>query len=311
MGDPVSRDIRTGARALAADAAAARLVPAFAAAGIDVLVLRGPAIAAALYDPGEVRAYADVDLLVPAQRWEDARALLTARGLTPALAPEAIPDGLVDHAETWDWPAAGTSIDLHRRAEGLPTGAAWEVLATGSQTIAVAGAAVPVPGPAGVALVVALHAAQHGASDARLMDDLARAVRRLDEDTWRDALARARSAGAERLLAAGLSLRPEGRELAARIGAQATGLTAAERLRLGAVPDGAFTLAHLGTLSWSARPAYVARKVVPTAAFMRVTWPLARRGRLGLAAAYVQRLGWMCLQAPPALRAWRRARRRR
>ena len=53
----------------------------------------------------------------------------------------------------------------------------------------------------------------------------------------------------------------------------------------------------------------VAHEMVPTRAFMRWWSPLARRGPLGLAAAYLWRPIWFVGHAPAGLRAWRRARR--
>lgn len=309
MGAVTSDPHRHGARALAADAAVAALVPRFAAAGIDVLLLRGPAIAARLHDPGELRPYNDVDLLVAPASWEAARQVLAAAGLTPPLGGRALPSGMTDHAESWGWASAGTSVDLHRRVDGMPLDAAWTALAQGAAPLPVGGAAVLAPDAAGVALVVALHAAQHGRGDARVMDDLGRAVARLDEDVWRTALARARAADVERFLAAALAFTPEGAALAAALGAEGAPAGAGERLRLGTPPHGAFTVAHLGELPLARRPGYLARKVVPHPEFMRAQWPLARRGRAGLTAAYVQRLGWMARRAPAAVRAWRRAQR--
>jgi hypothetical protein len=42
---------------------------------------------------------------------------------------------------------------------------------------------------------------------------------------------------------------------------------------------------------------------------MRVWYPVARRGPLGLAVAYLRRAAWLVATTPRALRAWLRARR--
>jgi hypothetical protein len=51
------------------------------------------------------------------------------------------------------------------------------------------------------------------------------------------------------------------------------------------------------------------RKVLPSPAWMREWTPLARRGPLGLIAAYGYRQLWLARHGPPALVGWLRARR--
>jgi hypothetical protein len=56
------------------------------------------------------------------------------------------------------------------------------------------------------------------------------------------------------------------------------------------------------------RARYVASRAFPSPAAMRAWSPLARRGRFGLAAAYVWRVPWLATRLVPALRAVRAAR---
>jgi hypothetical protein len=56
------------------------------------------------------------------------------------------------------------------------------------------------------------------------------------------------------------------------------------------------------------RARLVGHKLAPPATFMHKWSPLARRGPLGLAAAYVWRPFWILSRTPDALRAWARAR---
>ena len=58
----------------------------------------------------------------------------------------------------------------------------------------------------------------------------------------------------------------------------------------------------------AARARYAASRAMPSPAAMRAWTPLARRGRLGLAAAYAWRLPWLAARLVPALRAVRAAR---
>jgi hypothetical protein len=58
-----------------------------------------------------------------------------------------------------------------------------------------------------------------------------------------------------------------------------------------------------------AKARLVAGKLVPDVQFMRAWSPLARRGRVGLAAAYAFRILWLAWHAIPGFIAWLRARR--
>ncbi len=156
-------------------------------------------------------------------------------------------------------------------------------------------------------LHVALHAVQHGGeAQPKPMADLERALARVPEETWREAWELARRLDAADAFAAGLRLTPAGRRLSAAIGAADPGSGGA-RLRIEGVP-----LAEgFGELAAAAGPraklALLARELFPSPAFMRWWTPLARRGPLGLAAAYPWRLAWLCSRAIPGYLAWRRA----
>jgi hypothetical protein len=58
-----------------------------------------------------------------------------------------------------------------------------------------------------------------------------------------------------------------------------------------------------------ARAGLLLREALPSPEFMRWWSPLARHGRLGLAAAYGRRWLWLLAHAGPSVRTWRRARR--
>ena len=52
-----------------------------------------------------------------------------------------------------------------------------------------------------------------------------------------------------------------------------------------------------------------ARRVFPEPEFMRAWYPIARRGRVGLALSYPRRLAWLVQATGPAVAGWWRARR--
>lgn len=304
MGAPDNR--RAAARTIAADAALTLVASDFEAARIPAVLLRGPAIAARLYDPGEDRHYGDVDLLVPRERLAAARRRLLALGFTQRSGGMPELQALWDHAETWESELRGTSIDLHHRVWGIDH-LAWQVLGEHTRAFRCGDALVAAPDDAGIALLVALHAAQHGVGDERVMVDLSRALTRLPAAAWAEAARRARSAGATRRMAVGLSLDPSGRAMAARVGIHGTAESSVEILMAGASPRGSVPVARIAELPARARPRALARQLVPSRATMRAQWPESRAGARALLRAHAKRLWGIARDLPTAWRAWRAA----
>ena len=109
--------------------------------------------------------------------------------------------------------------------------------------------------------------------------------------------------------AAGLRLDAGGAELADALGLSGD-RSVETALRISSPPVTALGFQRLATTSgMRGKTIFLLQELVPPAAFMRAVFPLARRGRLGLAATYLWRPFWLAWHAGPALRAWRRARR--
>jgi hypothetical protein len=172
----------------------------------------------------------------------------------------------------------------------------------------VGGLEVEVPGEPARALIVVLHMLNHGLHATRPAEDLRRALARVERSTWEASAALAAELGATAGFAAGLRVLPEGTALADSLGLPDEASVEA-RLRTASPPHTALGFQRLveapGLL---AKARLLGRELVPTAAFMRIWSPLARRGPLGLAAAYLWRPLWLLLQARGGLRALRRAR---
>src|SRR5436309_12240895 len=137
--------MRAAAATLAVDGVTAEAVGALDEAGIPSLLLKGPAVAAWLYPPAEVRRYTDVDLLVPAGCLAAAEEVLAGRGFRYVFEGDDAVEAPA-HARTWlrgDDPA----VDLHTGLRRLPAAPddVWEVLSEGAGTLAVASASVRVP----------------------------------------------------------------------------------------------------------------------------------------------------------------------
>ena len=297
------------ARSLAIDAVTAEVVRALRAEGIRAIVLKGPSLAAWLYDDGTPRPYVDSDLLVSPGDHARSERVLQRLGFEQR-PPEAPPPELgLPHSRGWDRPRDGAQVDLHRTLFGLGVAPeeAWAEVSRITEPMAVGGEQVEVLDLPARALVVALHAAQHGEEYPGPIEDLRRAVARAGDEVWAEATARAAKLEVVQTFASGLRFIPEGRRLAERLPvfsaeliASATAPRSVARLALGFERLAA-------TRGTRAKLRLVARELFPSAAFLRWWSPLARRGRLGLLAARLWRPLWLTRHALPSYLAWRRA----
>ena len=206
------------------------------------------------------------------------------------------------------WRRGRSVVDLHTSYYGIGAdpARAWEVLSRDTEELTVARATVEALALPQRALLVALHAAHHGGRAPRAMTDLDRAIRLVPEEVWREAASVAEEIDAVGALAAGLTMLPPGEPLALRIGL-AGRASPESTLRRTEVAEG---FARLSAADGAgARARLLARELCPSPAFLRWSTPLARRGRRGLAAAYVWRWMWLARRAPAGYRAFRRMRR--
>jgi Uncharacterised nucleotidyltransferase len=297
-------------RSLTTDKITAEVVGAFRDAGIRSILLKGPAIARWLYDEGAVRAYADCDLTVSPDGFLGAERILSDLGFERE-GLETIRNDWPKHAHTW-YRNDGGNVDLHRTLVGVqvPDLELWQVLSSGTEAMRVGGEEVEVLRLPGRALVVALHAAKDGPRVGKARHDLGHAVERAAPEVWEEASRLAARLGASATFAAGLRLVPAGEELSRRLDLTSEVPVGAALRRRGGAPPFAVGLEWMATApGFKGKMALVSRKLVPPATFMRAWTPLARRGRLGLAVAYIWRPLWVLWRLPFALWAWLRARR--
>ncbi len=293
------------AATLLVDAIAAEAVTALDRAGVPSVLLKGPAVAAWLYQPSEVRTYSDVDLLVPP------RSLGAAERVLAALGFRYVFDGVnvlerPSHARTWirvDDPP----IDLHIGLGEVPAPSedVWAVLSDGATKLDVGTAPVLVPDTASLALIVALHALQHGPDEPRLIDELGRAVTSTGTDVWQEAADAAAKLNASGLLRAALGLVEAGPALADELDLPAAPVRA---VILATASAGARTCAlgldRIGAApSWREKAALLVRAVIPTPAYLRGT---EGTSGTGLASSYGRRLARL-RSVVEGFRAWRSA----
>jgi hypothetical protein len=298
------------------DRAAIAALTALESAGVDAMVLKGPALARRLYADGEIRGYSDVDLLVPRRCLASAREVLAQVGYSSAGEVFGIDDVAgIQHSEIWSRPGEGSGpvmIDLHWRLDGCeaPDDLVWDALVAGRGSIELRGEEAAVLGDDGLALHVALHAAQHGPEDVQAIGDLARAVERWPQDLWRRAAQLAERLHGVPAFAAGLRLIPDGARLAGELGLPPTPELDWKIHTREARPRGTF---HVGAFAEARglrqRANVLRRSLFPTRRWIRWEFPWAAQGRARLVLAYACHILRAPLWAARAGRYLARARR--
>ena len=290
---------------MALDRALTMTVDSFNARHVSYVLLKGPAFARWLYEDEGARTYRDIDLLVRPDDFPASREAMTELGfreVSVATHPT--------HHDAWlNDSGVPTWVEVHRSLSLLSADpvAVWEALASRADEIELVGIPVAVPSAEASALIVALHAAQHGVRTAKSMEDLRRALDRVDLTTWRKAAEIARALDTEGAFAVGLCLEPKGRAVAERLGLS---LDTSRLVRLHAAtpPDTSVGIERLivtpGAVS---KLRLLGQELVPAPTFMRGWQPLARRGRWGLVVAYLWRPAWLLAKLPRGIRAWRAA----
>lgn len=285
------------------DAAAAEVLGAFDSAGVSALLLKGVALARALYAGETKRGYSDVDLLVPPSQLDTASRVLSALGFVNTTRERGVEDvaGAV-HAETWirrDQTIGPLMVDLHTRLPGvqLPPAEAWEVLERNRAAIEVGGRDAFALNHEGLAFHLALHAAQHGLWDPKPIAELGLALEQWPEPIWRGANALATELDGLAAFAAGLRLVPMGAALAERLRLPEPSEIEWDLENRARRPRGTFhlqALADAGTAGERMR--LVWQMLVPSREWLEWEDPRARRGGLPLVHARVRHLlrlpGW-------------------
>lgn len=296
-------------RAFAQEAALAEVVMALTKQGVRPLLIKGTATTRLLGLDPVTRPSVDLDLLVAAPEHPAAAGVLAGLGFKDTLSG-ARPSELAWHTHAQEWTRGDpfpVTVDLHysvgrvRSSETL-----FATLSRDAETIVLGPTAVEVPGAAACALIVALHAAQHGQGSAKALDDLRRAIQCLPEATWHEAAALAGEVGEVGSFAFGLRLVDGGAALADRLGVFGAG-TDMDQLRARDSHGGTEWIHRLRRAPTVAAAATVLRDaLLPSPRFVRVHHPELGPRRSHLAAYYLLR--W--LRIPRALVRYARVRTR-
>lgn len=308
MGSSSHRSLMVGVR-LTLEYRAVEVSRALVAAGIPSILLKGPSFIRWLYDQGDPRTSADIDLLVPPKGWGKAGEVLRGLGFeSPFEGFEDIPlDRQIPSCE-WSRATDGAIVDLHQTLIGSRCAPyqLWEVFNRNSEEMLVGTSShVRILNVAGRAFHVAAHHAQHPGEKSE--EDLRRALRLEELETWREAAKIARDVEALDWFTHGLRLLPEGRDVIRRLQLPAE-VSVDTVLLSSSGPSASLFLQRLSELpSAMERLTFLGGKIVPPPSFMRTWNPMASRGRLGLMAAYVLRPFILLSKAPRGFFDWRRA----
>jgi beta-1,4-mannosyltransferase len=301
------------ARMMLGDLVAARLAGAFEAARLPMLIIKGPAYQRWLYAPGHLRNLSDIDVVVAPDELHRAERILQDLGFVNNYGGES-PDFSQFHADKWIHDEL-LPVDLHRRIWGVTVdpALAWRLLSADPEHDVVHGQRINFPARRAQLVLLALHAAHHGADSTKPRFDLQHALEQASLEEWQEAAELARELGAVPPFVAGLRLATGGLELAGRVGLSVDADAAWSPLRydqhLPPTAEGFLRLAEAP--DWRAKRALLLREALPSATFMRLRSPqaeLARRGQAGLAAAYVVRWFDLLRAAGRGFRFARRAR---
>jgi hypothetical protein len=302
-----SRDYRLVAEGLLVERASLDAIKALRLAGIQSILLKGPLQQWWLEPGGAPRVSVDVDLLVRNDQLDGAGHALAAIGYSRAVGLPDEPER--EHAGVWVAPGR-VPVELHWSLVGADGSKVWEVLSAETEAADLIGEKVEIPNEAARCLIVGLHAAQHGIGQRGIFLDLEKALAIAGSETWRRASELATAVDGWTAFAGALSITSRGRELLAEMGSEPPVLGERQALSLltpAPTSRGFYFLSR--EHGPRAKVAFLLMKLAPSPEFMRLRYPLARRGHAGLAIAYLGRPLWLLRWAPPGLRSWRQARR--
>jgi hypothetical protein len=145
--------LRALGRRLRGEQQALEVYRALERAGVSVLLVKGAALQALLYAPGDVRAYVDIDVLVDPRRWNRAVRVLRDLGYRPAPSGgvHEHPVHSVAFAPLSEGPDdGGLEVDLHHRLHGTRVSSrrAWQLISRDAVEVRVAGSMLRTTGPA-------------------------------------------------------------------------------------------------------------------------------------------------------------------
>jgi hypothetical protein len=297
------------ARTLRNDYLTSYLVGELAVRDIRVIVLKGPATRALLYEANHDRVSNDIDLLVDPDELSEVEDALPALGFE-FLSVDTLGAGRA-HDRLWLDRKSNTLLELHvtMKGVGVAPERLWRILSASTVGLELSGATIEVLNLEARVLHVVLNAAHHGRSHEKGIADLERAIRSQSIDVWRRTAELAVELEAQPAFAAGLRLHPAGAGVMRTLDLH-WDVDTLTLLRAETAPPLAQGFDYLmGLPTARARLRLVIEGLVPSRQYMEFWWPPARRGGVWLMIGYCWRPIWISARIGPAVLAWRRARR--
>lgn len=275
-------------RALAQDAALLEVKAALDRTAVPMIVLKGRATADLLGTVGS-RLSADVDLLVPPDRYEQAQALMTSLGFDDVEVGSRARERCTYEST---WRRGAVTVDLHRTLADVPDAqTVWDVFSEQPDELLVAGQRVSC-GSRPVRLChIVLHAAQSWGlpSAERTRDDLRVALESLPIELFGRASTVADRLGTGDLFEAALT-RSGGDHVVRELGLARRSRTTRAQAVLTGRSTSRRTAETVLALPWRERPAAVLRLLAPSRHRLAGHVPAARHSQRAIIVAYVLRL---------------------
>lgn len=185
-----------------------RVLERLASAGIQTLVLKGPALSLQAYGDATARQYGDIDILVRHRDISPATRVMVELGFDAHVAPEIVAGGKVPGEYFFSRPNTKVIVEVHteRTLRYFPNPLAVEELFARSVVVDFDGRKVPTL-PAEDALVaMCTHGAKHFWERLMWIADVAAMVSRQRDLDWDAVQSIAKKLGAQRIVHAGLLL---------------------------------------------------------------------------------------------------------
>ncbi|HVF39490.1 MAG TPA: nucleotidyltransferase family protein [Gemmatimonadaceae bacterium] len=197
------RDAR--AIALARTLLVVQTVKRLSAAGVEAIVLKGPAVGVAGYDDPSMRSFADIDLLIRKKNLMNARDTLIADGFSPDY-EAAAEQTLIDDQHALELSSQNIKVELHWAllSRHLRFDIDVDDLWARAEKVECAGHTINVLAQHHLFLFLCAHGAKHEWERPRWICDIAQLADRLSEKEVERTVDLARRVGAKRLLALGV-----------------------------------------------------------------------------------------------------------
>jgi hypothetical protein len=185
-----------------------RLVDQFRDAGLDTVLVKGPALALRAYGDTGARQYGDLDFLVRQKDILRATELVISAGYKPEIPVEALSAQKIPGQYVFVRIAAPLLVELHteRTMRYFPRRLPIEEFFARRQYMSVDGHQIPALAIEDELILICIHGAKHLWERLSLVADVAAFVARQNGLNWERSFASARAVGAERMLNTGLLL---------------------------------------------------------------------------------------------------------